>query len=192
MRASRPVRSDGCGRADRRVIAETDRLTLRPLCDDDAPFILALLNDPSFVEFIGDKGVRTIEDALEYIRTGARDGYARRALFLAARKADGAPVGMCSLVKRAGLDAVDIGFAMLSPYRGCGYATEAAAWTMSRARQVDGAERLLAITTPGNVASARVLGKLGFRFIRRIRLKPDAEELQLFESTGGSAAGARE
>src|SRR5215831_1476392 len=86
--------SAGCGRADRRVIGETDRLTLRPLRDDDAPFILTLLNDPSFVEFVGDKGVRTIEDAREYIRTGARDGYMRRALFLASRKADGAPVGM--------------------------------------------------------------------------------------------------
>ena len=171
------------------MIEETDRLTLRPLRDDDAPFIVALLNDPSFVEFVGDKGVRTIEDAREYIRTGARDGYARRALFLAARKEDGAPVGMCSLVKRAGLDAVDLGFAMLAPYRCSGYATEAAAWLMARAREVEGAERLLAITTPANAASARVLEKLGFRFARRIRLKPDAEELQLFESIGRSGTG---
>src|SRR5438874_2706269 len=115
--------------------AGTNRLTLRPLAADDAPFILALLNEPSFLQFIGDKGVRTIDDAREYICTGARDGYSRRALYLAARREDGAPVGMCSLVKRAGLDEVDLGFAMLAKYRGCGYATEAAPWT-SRARAI--------------------------------------------------------
>ena len=167
--------------------AGTNRLTLRPLAAGDAPFILALLNEPSFLQFIGDKGVRTIDDAREYICTGARDGYSRRALYLAARKEDGAPVGMCSLVKRAGLDEVDLGFAMLAKYRGCGYATEAAAWTMARAREVHGVARLAAITTPDNAASARVLEKLGFTFVRRIRLAPGDGELQLFESEGGAA-----
>ena len=167
--------------------AGTNRLTLRPLAADDAPFILALLNEPSFLQFIGDKGVRTIDDAREYICSGARDGYSRRALYLAARKEDGAPVGMCSLVKRAGLDEVDLGFAMLAKYRGCGYATEAAAWTMARAREAHGVARLAAITTPDNAASARVLEKLGFTFVRRIRLAPGDGELQLFESEGGAA-----
>jgi len=162
--------------------AETDRLTLRPLAAEDAPFVLALLNDPSFVQFIGDKGVRTLDDAREYIRSGGRDAYASRTLYLAARKEDGAPIGMCSLVKRDGLDDVDLGFAILSEFRGRGYATEAAAWTLAYARDVHRLQRLVAVTTPDNDLSARVLEKLGFRFVRMIRLPAGDRELRLFET----------
>ena len=168
--------------------AETDRLTLRPLDADDGPFVVALLNDPSFVQFVGDKKLRTLQDAHEYIRSGARDGYSRRALYLAARRKDGERIGMCSLIKREGLDDVDLGFAVLARFRGCGYATEAAAWTMACARDVHGLERLVAVTTPDNVASGRVLEKLGFTFVRMIRLHAGARELKVFESIGRSPA----
>jgi [ribosomal protein S5]-alanine N-acetyltransferase len=164
------------------IAAGTERLTLRPLAAEDAPFVLALLNDPSFVQFVGDKGVHTLDDAREYISTGGRDAYARRTLYVAARKEDGAPIGICSLVKREGLDEVDLGFAILSEFRGRGYATEAAAWTLACARELHGLRRLVAITTPDNDPSARVLEKLGFRFARMVRLRAGDRELKLFES----------
>src|SRR5678815_4161900 len=113
-------------------VIETDRLILRRFTAEDAPFILELLNEPSWLRFIGDKGVRTLGDARDYIRKGPVAMYARYGfgLEVAALKESGLPIGMCGLIKRDTLEDIDIGFAFLPRFWGKGYAHEAAAATM--------------------------------------------------------------
>lgn len=161
---------------------QTERLTLRHLHQDDAPFIVELLNDPSWLKYIGDRGVRTLDDARGYIRSGPLDMYARcgHGLYAVVDKASGAPMGMCGLIKRETLEDVDIGFAFLPRYCGHGYAYEAAVATMRQARDDLGLQRVVAITARDNAASIRLLEKLGFRFERMIRLAEDADFLRLF------------
>ncbi|MFI4982343.1 MAG: GNAT family N-acetyltransferase, partial [Nevskiales bacterium] len=114
-------------------VLETERLVLRRLVAEDAPFILELLSDPSWLRFIGDKGVRNLDDARLYIRIGPAAMYARlgHGLYLTELKDGGIPIGLCGLIKRDTLDDVDIGFAFLPQYRGQGYAREAAAATLA-------------------------------------------------------------
>lgn len=164
------------------IIAETERLTLRRLTADDAEFVFALLNEPSWLRFIGDKGVRTLDDARAYIENGPMAMYERFGfgLYVTERRTDGVPMGMCGLIKRDGLDDVDIGFAFLPAYWGRGYAFEAAAAVMDYGRNVIGLTRIVAITAPDNESSARLLEKLGLRFDRMIRLSADAKEDRLF------------
>lgn len=164
------------------IIAETERLTLRRLTVDDAEFVFALLNEPSWLRFIGDKGVRTLEDARAYIENGPMVMYERLGfgLYVTERRKDGVPMGMCGLIKRDGLDDVDIGFAFLPAYWGRGYAFEAAAAVMDYGRNVIGLTRIVAITAPDNESSARLLEKLGLRFDRMVRLSADAKEDRLF------------
>lgn len=165
-------------------VIETDRLTLRHLTPDDAEFIFALLNDPAFLRFIGDKGVRTLEDARKYITNGPMEMYARLGfgLYLVELKDGGIPIGLCGLIKRDGLDDVDIGFAFLPEYRTKGYAHEAASATMEYGKDALGLKRIVAITSPDNEASGKLLEKLGLRFEQMIRLSENAEEVRLFSS----------
>jgi RimJ/RimL family protein N-acetyltransferase len=165
-------------------VLETDRLVLRWLSADDAEFILELLNDPAFLRFIGDKGVRTLEDARNYIWNGPVDMYARLGfgLYRVGLKEGSVPIGMCGLIKRDGLDDVDIGFAFLPQFRAQGYAYEAAAAVMAYGKDVLCLKRIVAITSTDNYASGRLLEKLGLRFERMIRLSADAEEVRLFVS----------
>lgn len=163
-------------------VLETERLILRRLSVDDRAFILGLLNDPAWLRFIGDKGVKTLEDARNYIVTGPMDMYARLGfgLYLAERKSDAAPIGICGLIKRDALEDVDIGFAFLPDFRGQGYAREAAAAVMAHARSAFGLRRLMAITSPDNEASIRLLEKLGLRFEATVSLAGDGHEVSLF------------
>lgn len=163
-------------------VLETDRLVLRRLSVDDGAFILQLLNDPSWLRFIGDRGVRTLEDARNYILTGPMDMYERLGfgLFLTERKSDSAPIGICGLIKRDALEDVDIGFAFLPDFRKKGYAREAAAAVMEHARSAFGLRRLVAITSPDNEASIRLLEKLGLRFEATVSLAGDSHEVSLF------------
>ena len=163
-------------------VLETDRLILRRLSSDDGGFILQLVNDPSWLRFIGDKGVRTLEDARNYIVTGPMDMYERLGfgLFLTERKSDGAPIGLCGLIKRDALEDVDIGFAFLPDFRAKGYAREAATAVMGLAKNAFGLRRLVAITSPDNEASIRLLGRLGLRFERLMKLTGDSQEVSLF------------
>lgn len=151
---------------------------------DDAGFIVELLNDPSFLRFIGDKGVRTAEDARRYIRTGAMDSYERHGfgLWLVELKGSQIPIGICGLLKRDTLSDVDIGFAFLPPYRSKGYASESAAAVMDYGRTVLGLRRIVAITNDDNTGSHRVLEKIGMRFDRMIRLSDDGPEIRLLAS----------
>lgn len=165
-------------------VLETNRLTLRHLSTDDAEFILEFLNEPSFLRFIGDKGVRTLEDAREYILNGPVAMYNRLGfgLYLTELKETGVPIGICGLIKRDGLEDVDIGFAFLPRFWAKGYAYEAASAVIAYGKDVLRLKRVVAITSPDNQASARLLEKLGMRFERRVKLSEDAEEVRLFTS----------
>ena len=166
-------------------VIETDRLTLRWLDTDDAQFILELLNDPAFLRFIGDKGVRTLNDAKNYILNGPADMYARLGfgLYLTELKEGEVPIGICGLIKRDTLEDVDIGFAFLPDFRAKGYAHEAAAAVMAYGKEVLNLKRIVAITSPDNQASGKLLEKLGLRFEQMIRLSEGAEEVRLFGLT---------
>jgi RimJ/RimL family protein N-acetyltransferase len=165
-------------------VLETDRLTLRHLSTGDAEFILELLNEPSFIRYIGDKQVRTLDDARAYVLNGPVKSYETYGfgLNLVELKSEGKPIGMCGLLKRDTLPEPDIGFAFLPDYWNQGYAFEAAAAVMNHARANLGVENVLAITSPDNEASAKLLGKIGLRFDRLVKLAEDAEEVKLFTS----------
>jgi ribosomal-protein-alanine N-acetyltransferase len=163
-------------------VIETARLGLRRITQEDAAFMLDLLNQPSFIENIGDRGVRTVEQARTYIETGPVASYARHGfgLYLVVVKKTGESAGICGLVKRDGLDDVDIGFALLPNYWKKGYAVESALAVRNYAASVVGLERLVAITSPANGPSIRVLEAIGLSFETMVRLKPDAQALELF------------
>jgi ribosomal-protein-alanine N-acetyltransferase len=165
-------------------VLETERLALRELNAGDAAFILELLNEPSFLHNIGDRGVRTIEDAVQYILKGPVESYARHGfgLWLVELKDAGTPAGICGLVKRDALPDADIGYAFLPRFWSRGYAYESAAAVMRHARGALGLRRVLAITNPDNAGSIKVLEKVGLRFDRLTRLSEDAPEIMLFAS----------
>jgi RimJ/RimL family protein N-acetyltransferase len=163
------------------MVIETPRLILRCLDLDDAPFFLRLVNDPSFIENIADKGVRTLDDARENLRIGPIASYARHGhgLWMVELKDTGTPIGICGLIKRDVLDDVDVGYALLPEFCGQGYAAEAAAAALAHARDTLGLRRVVAIVNEENGRSLRLLGKLGFRYERMVRLSPDDREIQL-------------
>ena len=148
------------------VVLETERLVLRWVTIDDAPFILELLNEPSFLEFIGDKGVRNLDDARNYILTGPVASYQRFGfgLYLVVLKPDATPIGMCGLLKRDTLPDVDVGYAFRPDFWSRGFAFEAAAAVLAHGREAFGLARIVAITSPDNAASKALLLKLGLRF----------------------------
>lgn len=162
-------------------ILETERLLLRQFSTDDADFILRLLNEPSFIQNIGDRGVRTLEDARSYILRVPIASYEKNGfgLYLVILKKSGASIGMCGLIRREALEDVDIGYAFLPEYWSKGYAVEAAQAVKEYARDVIGLKRLVAITDPENQASIRVLEKIGLRFEKMIRLSEDDIDLKL-------------
>jgi RimJ/RimL family protein N-acetyltransferase len=166
------------------IVLETERLVLRRLSADDAEFILGLLNQPSFLQYIGDKGVRNTEDAIRYIQTGPQASYEQFGfgLYLVEVKESGVPMGMCGLLKRDSLPDVDIGFAFLPEYWSQGFAFEAAAAVMTYGREVLGLRRIVAITSLENSASIKLLNKIGLRFERLIKLEEDRPEVRLFGS----------
>ena len=165
-------------------ILDTERLSLRSITLEDAAFILELLNDPAFLRFVGDKGVRTVDEAREYIATGPQASYARNGfgLWLVELKASRVPVGICGLLKREALSDVDLGFAFLPHYRSNGYAYESAAAVLQYGRNALGIKRIVAITNPDNADSLRVLKKIGMSFEQMIRLAEDELEVKLLVS----------
>jgi RimJ/RimL family protein N-acetyltransferase len=160
---------------------ETERLILRQFTADDAPFILELLNEPSFIKNIGDRGVRSLEDAKRYLEAGPISSYARTGfgLYLVQLKETSESIGMSGLIKRPALDDVDIGYAYLPKFWSKGYAVEAALANKEEARSL-GLKRLAAIINPDNESSIRVAEKLGMKFERMIRLSADDIEIKLF------------
>jgi [ribosomal protein S5]-alanine N-acetyltransferase len=162
------------------IVLETERLTLRWLDVKDAPFILELVNDPAWIQFIGDKGIKNLEDAKKYILNGPVDMYNKMGfgLYLVERKEDLTPLGMCGLIKRDSLEDVDIGFAFLEKFRSKGYGYESAAAVIEYGVQKLGLKRIVAITSIDNVASGTLLEKAGLRFEKII--SDSGENLKLF------------
>lgn len=163
-------------------VLETDRLVLRHLSAADAEFILELLNEPSWLRFIGDRGVRTLDDARAYILNGPVSMYERHGvgLYLVESKSDVAPLGICGLIRRETLEDIDIGFAFLPRHWGKGYALESAAAVLEHGRHTVGLRRIVAITSLDNDSSIRLLEKLGMRFERTIRMPGESEDVKLF------------
>src|SRR6185436_15734026 len=158
---------------------------IRRFTEADAEFILGLLNQPSFLRYIGDKGGRNIDDAVRYLQTGPIASYERVGYgpYLVKLKDSEVPIGMCGLLKRDTLPDADVGFAFLPDYWSQGYAFEAVAAVMNYGREVLGLKRIVAITSLDNTASIRLLEKIGLRFERLIKLAEDQPEVRLFGST---------
>src|SRR5512137_1213992 len=166
------------------TVLSTQRLELRQLDAGDAPFMLQLLNDPAFIANIGDRGVRTVEDAARYIEDRMVPSYARNGygLYLVELRETGASIGICGLVRRDYLDDPDIGFAFLPQFVGQGYALEAATAVRGHTFEALRLPRLLAITSPHNTRSMHLLEKIGLRFERMIAPPGESREIRLYTS----------
>lgn len=164
------------------AILETERLLLHELSMKDANFILEILNEPSFIRNIGDRGIRTIDGANSYILNGPVASYAKNGfgLYLVKLKETDESIGMCGLIKRETLEDVDIGYAFLPRFWSKGYAVEASKAVKEYAKNVIGLKRLVAIVDPENEGSIRVLQKIGLNFEKMVKLSEDDIELKLF------------
>ena len=166
---------------------ETERLTIRELdAIDDAEFILNLLNQPSFIRFIGDRGVRTVAESRDFIENRYRQSYRENGFGLYAvdlKRDPATQIGICGFVRRPGLDEPDIGFAFLPQYEGFGYAFESSVGVLEYGREMLGIERVMAITTVDNESSIRLLAKLGFEFLELVVLPGSDDQLNLFVKT---------
>lgn len=173
---------DESGKSPPGMVLETERLVLRELTGDDAEFILGLLNQPSFLRFVGDKGVRTVEDARTYIEAGPCASYRRHGygLNLVTLRETMVPIGICGLVNREWLEDPDLGFSLLPGYWSRGYAYEAAIAVLRQAATVYHLHRILAITNRDNESSIRLLKRLGFSFSKLVRPPDGKEELSLW------------
>lgn len=162
-------------------ILRTERLRLRTVNEDDAAFYLELLNDPDFIEHIGDRGLRTLDDARRHLREGpvAMQSARGHSLYLVEPIGGGAALGLSGLIKRDTLEHVDIGYAFLPQARGKGYALEAAQGVVRHAAGL-GIARLAAITSPGNTPSIHLLTRLGMRFERLATLAPEQDAVNLY------------
>lgn len=163
---------------------ETERLLLRPTGLEDAALVLELLNTPKWLKFIGDRNVKSLEEAQEYIKNRMlpqleRLGYSNYTLV---KKSDGTLIGTCGLYDREGLEGIDIGFALLPQFEGQGYGFEAAQRIKAAAFEDFGIDQLQGITSPGNIASQTLLTKLGFNLVGTTRLPNQKEDLFLFKT----------
>ena len=161
---------------------ETERLLLRRVTLGDADLMLAVWNDPAFVANVGDRGVRTIEEAESEMQAGALKSFEEFGFgpFAMVRKSDGERIGICGLFKRPNLDDPDIGFAALPDYCGRGYTAEAAQAVVDHARDDLGLETLTAIVSSGNAPSIGLIEKLGLSFVGMIRMPEDDEDICLY------------
>ncbi len=163
-------------------ILETKRLIISEFTLKDAPFVLKLLNTPTWLKYIGDRKVKTLEDAEKYIsekliKSYQTNGYG---LFLVALKEGNASIGMCGLVNREDLDDVDIGFAMLPEYERMGFGYESASAVINYARSNLDLKRIVGITVPENLSSIKLLEKIGLSFEKKLEWGEEEEELLLF------------
>jgi RimJ/RimL family protein N-acetyltransferase len=165
-------------------ILETERLILREVDKDDDAFMLDLLNQPSFIKYIGDRNVRNLEQSRDFIENRYRASYRDNGfgLYAVELKENQTPIGICGFVRRDTLPDADIGFAFLPQFERKGYAFESAAAIMDYGRKVLGLKRVLAITSVDNESSGKLLSKLGFKFDGIVTLGNDTEEIKLFSS----------
>ena len=170
-----------------KYILETERLRLREFTLEDSDFIIELLNSPGWLEFIGDRNVRTADQARSYLENGPMKSYRENGfgLSMVEMKDYKKPIGMCGILKRDSLEYPDIGFAFLPTFQGEGYAYEIASQTLSYARQHLKIPKIAAITVPKNEKSIRLLQKIGLHFERTITLPGGSEELLLYTAEFG-------
>ena len=163
-------------------VLRTQRLILRHLNEDDAAFVLELLNEPGFIGNIGDRGVRDLDGARRYVTEGPGASYQKYGygLWATVLRESGEVIGICGLVKREGLEDADVGYAFLERAWGKGYAQEAAAATLAHAREVIGLAKVVAITTPTNLGSIAVLEKIGMKAAGTVQLPGHAGESAYF------------
>lgn len=164
------------------MIIKTERLKLSELTIEDAPFILKLYNDPDFITYIGDRSIKSVKDAEQFIDLGPRTSYSKysHGLYLVQLR-DGTYVGICGLLKRDNLDYPDIGFAMLPKFRRKGYTFEAAKASINDGKMRLGIKTILAITSPKNIASIQLLNKLGMSFKKMVQMDSNSEFIHLYE-----------
>ena len=171
------------------IVLETSRLTLRRLSVTDAAFILELLNEPGFRRNIGDRGVKSMKEACEYIEKGPMESYEEHGfgLLRVDLRDPFVPIGICGMLKRECLDDVDIGFAFLERYWAKGYGHESAAAVIEQGRRERGLRRIVAVTAPHNAGSIRILEKLGLRFEKMIRMPGEAHDIHFmaWDAQGG-------
>ncbi|MBC5992637.1 GNAT family N-acetyltransferase [Pontibacter cellulosilyticus] len=165
-------------------ILQTERLNLRPFTHTDTKFIIELVNSPGWLQFIGDRNIKTEQQAKTYLENGPLKSYKDNGygLWLVERKQDNTPIGMCGIINRDYLHAPDIGFAFLPDCCGQGYAHEIASATITFAHHNLNLPKLLAITLPNNTKSIRLLEKLGMQYTETISLPNSLEKLQLFSN----------
>jgi RimJ/RimL family protein N-acetyltransferase len=157
------------------MIVETKRLILREITVEDAEFILRLVNEPSFVSNIGDKGLKNLNDAERFTLEGywtnqERSGYG---MFLVELKGKGVPIGVCGLLFRKVLDVTDIGFAFLPEYWNRGFAFEAAEVVMQYGDLTLVVSNIVGLTSEDNLGSIKLLKKLGMDFEKTVRMSDD-------------------
>ena len=162
---------------------ETERLLLRPISTADTGFILELYNSPKFIEFIGDRNIRTMEDAENYIvgkflPQMEKIGFGN---YLIIRKCDSMKIGTVGIFEREGLDVHDIGFSFLPEYEGKGFGFEAASALLDIAFKEFGLKKISAITTDANISSRKLIEKLGLTYQKKVQLPNDNEELRYYE-----------
>ena len=163
-------------------VLRTERLLLSRLSYADCEFIIELLNEPSFKRYIGDKKVRSHEDAKEYLRNGPVGSYERHGfgMFLVRDKIDSTPMGMCGLVKREEFDAPDVGFAFLQRFWAQGYAVESAIAVLEYGKNVLQLPRIIAMVDPDNGASVRLVVKLGMTFATTVRMPGESQDISMY------------
>ena len=166
------------------TILETERLRLRKFTLDDTEFIIRLLNSPGWLEFIGDRNVKTDEQAKAYLLNGPLKSYEVNGygLCLVETKVDNTPIGMCGIINRANMEGQDIGFAFLAEYIGLGYGYEIASATVNYAMSELKLPRVLAITLPTNKPSIKLLEKIGLEYKNNFTFPDETEELMLFSN----------
>jgi RimJ/RimL family protein N-acetyltransferase len=165
-------------------ILETERLTLREFTINDTAFIIELLNSPGWLAFIGDRNVKTREQAITYLENGPIKSYQENGygLSLVEIKDDKTPIGMCGIINRKNLENPDIGFALLPQYGGKGFAFEIAQATMIYAKDILKLPTVCAITLANNKSSIKLLEKLGMKFVKLFYFPDNNEELMLYSN----------
>lgn len=161
---------------------ETERLTLQPTSEEDAAFIFELVNTPKWLANIGDRNVKSVEEAKAYIKDKMTPqlkklGYGNYTLI---RKLDNTKIGTCGLYDREGLEGIDIGFALLPAYENMGFGLESASKLKDVGIKKFNIKLISAITTKENIASQKLIEKLGLKFIKIVKIPNDEEELLLY------------
>ena len=163
---------------------ETERLILKPTDKEDGEFIFKIMNTPKYYKYIGDRNIRTLEDAENYITQKMMPQYEKMGFgnFTVTLKSDGSKIGFCGIYARPSLETPDIGFAFFEEYEGKGYAYEASSLLKQLAKDEFGLKKLSGITVEYNHSSRKLLEKLGLKFQKKFFMEGDPEELMYYET----------